>query len=211
MLYSPYEYLIFRGLEERTKTAGNNPDTRWFPREICFMLSETDLKRDPGKLEDVCSWCMLFPEIERIIFHISSLQPDTMTAYIPRLREIGRKTSLQLSTPEKDTRCGSGKPEVLIVLGKSGREEITDAIVQIAHGDYDPETITEETIESHLKYKVNPDFVIKTGGSHLTDFLIWQSVYSELFFTDVNWSRFRRIDFFRALRDYQSRVRKYGK
>jgi undecaprenyl diphosphate synthase len=53
--------------------------------------------------------------------------------------------------------------------------------------------------------------VIKTGGDHLTDFLIWQSVYSELFFSDVNWPLFRRLDLLRALRDYQSRARRFGR
>jgi undecaprenyl diphosphate synthase len=52
--------------------------------------------------------------------------------------------------------------------------------------------------------------VVKTGGSHLTDFLIWQSVYSELFFSDVNWRLFRKVDFLRALRDYQARKRRFG-
>jgi undecaprenyl diphosphate synthase len=53
--------------------------------------------------------------------------------------------------------------------------------------------------------------VVKTGDDHLTDFLIWQSVYSELFFSDVNWKYFRRVDFLRVLRDYQSRIRRFGK
>ncbi|HJJ74275.1 MAG TPA: undecaprenyl diphosphate synthase family protein, partial [Methanocorpusculum sp.] len=44
-----------------------------------------------------------------------------------------------------------------------------------------------------------------------TDFLIWQSVYSELFFCDVNWHKFRYVDFLRALRDFQSRQRRFGK
>ncbi|RPJ53201.1 MAG: di-trans,poly-cis-decaprenylcistransferase, partial [Methanobacteriota archaeon] len=44
-----------------------------------------------------------------------------------------------------------------------------------------------------------------------TDFLIWQSVYSELFFSDVNWKWFRKVDFLRALRDYQSRKRRFGR
>ena len=69
----------------------------------------------------------------------------------------------------------------------------------------------EEIIEANLLYKVTPDFIIKTGGNHLTDFLIWQSVYSELFFCDVNWNRFRYVDFLRALRDFQSRQRRFGK
>jgi len=55
-----------------------------------------------------------------------------------------------------------------------------------------------------------PDLVIKTGGQHLTDFLIWQSVYSEIFFSDVNWKFFRKVDFLRILRDFQARERRFG-
>ena len=69
----------------------------------------------------------------------------------------------------------------------------------------------EQLIESYLTFKYTPDVVIKSGGDHLTDFLIWQSVYSELFFSDVNWKYFRKVDFLRILRDYQSRIRRFGK
>ncbi len=67
-----------------------------------------------------------------------------------------------------------------------------------------------DLIESRLTFRCMPDLVIKTGGQHLTDFLIWLSVYSELFFSDVNWKYFRRIDFLRALRDFQFRERRFG-
>ena len=76
----------------------------------------------------------------------------------------------------------------------------------VAPGDVD-----EHLIESYLAFPYTPDLVIKTGGDYLTDFLIWQSVYSELFFSDVNWKLFRKVDFLRALRDYQSRIRRFGK
>lgn len=199
MLYPLYEYLIRRKLN-----AG------LFPRELCFMTSEADLLADPGRVETVVRWCMEFPAIERIIFHIASKDPSSLEEKLPPLTSLGSVASVRLSMPSGDVSFGTGMPEILIVLGRSGREEITGAIVAIAKEGVDPATITEETIESHLLYQVNPDFVIKTGGSHLTDFLIWQSVYSELFFTDVNWCRFRRLDLLRALRDYQSRVRRYG-
>jgi undecaprenyl diphosphate synthase len=117
---------------------------------------------------------------------------------------------VRLSTPSREINIGSGTPKILIVLGRNGREGIMTAIVAIAYEEIDPETITEETIEPHLLYQANPDFVIKTGDSHPTDFLIWQSVYSELFFTDVNWCRFRRLDLLRTLCNYQSRIRRYG-
>ena len=98
-----------------------------------------------------------------------------------------------------------------VAIGKSGREEIASCIREMARQGVTPEEVDEALIESHLTFKHTPDFVIKTGGDHLTDFLIWQSVYSELFFSDLNWSGMRRVDFLRALRDYQARVRRFGR
>jgi undecaprenyl diphosphate synthase len=71
--------------------------------------------------------------------------------------------------------------------------------------------VDEKMLESYLTFKYTPDVVVKSGGDHLTDFLIWQSVYSELFFSDVNWKYLRKVDFLRVLRDYQSRIRRFGK
>ncbi|MCZ0859749.1 undecaprenyl diphosphate synthase family protein [Methanocorpusculum sp. MG] len=199
MFYPLYEYLVRRKL-----------DAGLFPKELCFMISEADLLADSGRVEMVVGWCMEFSAIRRIIVHIASRDPSALEGMMPSFRSLAGRASVRLSMPSGEVTFGAGAQEILIVLGRSGREEVTEAIAAIAREGVDPEMITEETIESHLLYQVNPDFVIKTGGSHLTDFLIWQSVYSELFFTDVNWCRFRRLDLLRALRDYQSRVRRYG-
>ena len=101
--------------------------------------------------------------------------------------------------------------DVVVAIGKSGREEITDCIRRLAENSVPPSAIDEKTLESCLTFRYDPDIVVKTGDDHLTDFLIWQSVYSELFFSDVNWKYFRRVDFLRVLRDYQSRIRRFGK
>jgi undecaprenyl diphosphate synthase len=101
--------------------------------------------------------------------------------------------------------------EVVVAIGMSGREEITACIRRLAEDGIAPGDIDEKTLESHLTFRYDPDIVIKSGGDHLTDFLIWQSVYSELFFSDVNWKYFRKVDFLRILRDYQSRMRRFGK
>ncbi|WP_269850430.1 undecaprenyl diphosphate synthase family protein [Methanosarcina horonobensis] len=53
--------------------------------------------------------------------------------------------------------------------------------------------------------------MIRSGGQKLSDFLVWQSVYSELYFTDVNWNNVRKIDLMRVIRDFQKRQRRYGK
>jgi undecaprenyl diphosphate synthase len=53
--------------------------------------------------------------------------------------------------------------------------------------------------------------VIRAGGKRLSDFMIWQAAYSELYFTDVNWLEMRKIDFLRAIRDCQRRERRFGR
>ena len=71
--------------------------------------------------------------------------------------------------------------------------------------------VDEDVVESELVFPAEPDLVIKTGAERLSDFMIWQSVYSELYFTDVNWRNFRRRDYLRALRDFQRRQRRFGR
>ncbi len=68
-----------------------------------------------------------------------------------------------------------------------------------------------EHVEERLVFQDEPDLLIKTGAERLSDFMIWQSVYSELYFTDVNWRDFRIRDYLRALRDYQYRQRRFGR
>ena len=178
-----------------------------FPAELCLMLTGDELAADTEKLISMLHWVQEFPASQRFISHISAKSAD-VSALVSRMAE---HAAVRVSTPDGEEICGSGPLEVLLVVGNCGRKEIADAVLRIAAEGLRPEDITEETLESHLRYQVTPDFVIKTGGNHLTDFLIWQSVYSELFFCDVNWAKFRRVDFLRALRDFQSRQRRFGK
>jgi len=80
----------------------------------------------------------------------------------------------------------------------------------MADNNVAPEDVTTDVLEKYLTFSHTPDCVIKTGGAHLVDFLIWQSVYSELFFLDLNWEKIRKIALIRAFRDYQSRNRRFG-
>ncbi|HZJ09553.1 MAG TPA: undecaprenyl diphosphate synthase family protein, partial [Trueperaceae bacterium] len=58
----------------------------------------------------------------------------------------------------------------------------------------------------------DPDFVIRTSGEvRLSGFLLWQTAYSEFYFCDANWPEFRKVDFLRAVRDFQARERRFGK
>lgn len=104
-----------------------------------------------------------------------------------------------------------------LAIGYDGRLEIVDAFKKIAEevksGDIDVEDIDEELINNNL-YTAgleDPNLIIRTSGEErLSGFLLWQSSYSELYFCDVLWPEFRKIDYLRAIRDYQARDRRFG-
>jgi len=105
-----------------------------------------------------------------------------------------------------------------IAVSYGGRAEIVDAVKKIVE-KYDKkelriEDINEETIAQNLYTEgmPDPDLIIRTSGEErLSGFLLWQSAYSELYFTDINWPAFRLIDFWRTIRIYQQRERRFGK
>jgi len=105
-----------------------------------------------------------------------------------------------------------------IAVSYGGREEIIDAVKNIAKQIQDkqitPNDIDENLFASHLYTGgiPDPDLIIRTSGEErLSGFLLWQSAYSELYFTEVYWPAFRMIDFWRAIRVYQQRERRFGK
>lgn len=111
---------------------------------------------------------------------------------------------------------------VNVAVGYGGRQEIVDAVQALlkeraadqASIDELIDAVTVEGIDANLytKGQPDPDLVIRTSGEQrLSGFLLWQSAYSEMWFTDAYWPEFRRVDFLRALRDFGARKRNYGK
>ena len=105
-----------------------------------------------------------------------------------------------------------------VAIAYGGREEILDAIKSISKevkkGTLNPEDIDEKLIERYLYTGEidDPDLVIRTSGEErISNFLLWQSAYSELYFTDVYWPDITKLDLLKAVRDYQKRQRRYGK
>jgi len=108
-----------------------------------------------------------------------------------------------------------------LAVGYGGRQEIVDAVRGLlgkeladgATGDQLIEAVTIDAISENLytSGQPDPDLVIRTSGEQrLSGFLLWQSAYSEMWFTEAYWPEFRRVDFLRALRDYTARHRRYG-
>jgi undecaprenyl diphosphate synthase len=192
------------------------------PGHVCFMISGKDMSDAPENLYLATAWCNEIsafvakhnapapPVIRGLTYHIATPSPDDMKKCLSEIRKIGNIARLNLHVGDKEEVIGEGM-DVVVAIGKSGREEITSCIRRMAQAHIPPDDVDEKLLESYLTFKYTPDVVIKSGGDHLTDFLIWQSVYSELFFSDVNWKYFRKVDFLRILRDYQSRIRRFGK
>ncbi len=142
-----------------------------------------------------------------------------------KVKAIGRLDLLPAKLREmlekiEDATCDYDNFYLNIAIAYGGRAEIVDATRKIAEkvqqGELSPGEIDEETIERHLytSYlpRSEPDMIIRTSGEErLSNFLLWQSAYSELFFLDVYWPDFRRIDLWRAIRTYQCRERRSGK
>lgn len=104
-----------------------------------------------------------------------------------------------------------------IAVAYGGREEIIQAIQRIAEdvkdGKIDVKDIDEKLFSRKLYTSdfPDPDLILRTSGEErISNFLIWQLAYSELYFTDVYWPGFRKIDFLRAIRSYQNRHRRFG-
>lgn len=108
--------------------------------------------------------------------------------------------------------------QLVLALSYSSRWEITEAVRQIAiqakNGEITPEQITDEYISSHLatSFMPDPDLLIRTGGEiRLSNYLLWQCAYSELYFCDTFWPDFNNEEFRKAIYEYQQRERRFGK
>ena len=107
---------------------------------------------------------------------------------------------------------------LILALSYSGRWDITNSVKQIAEqvkkGALKPEEITDAVITQHLATKSipDPDLLIRTSGElRISNFLLWQLAYSEMYVTDVLWPDFRRNELYDAIESFQSRERRFGK
>jgi len=105
---------------------------------------------------------------------------------------------------------------LVLALSYSSRWEIVEAMKNISNDVYEGKLaeITEDTVKNYLTTKdiPDPDLLIRTGGEkRMSNFLLWQMAYSELYFTEVLWPDFREEALYEAIVDYQSRERRFGK
>jgi len=182
------------------------------PRHIAVVITERDLLEQGAydTLSSFFEWAVEYGA-ERITVSVSVLDEAVVPTLRRELAELSAPRPLAVRTPD-DTEQADEPIQVSIGLG--GKREFTETVRQLAAaveaGDLTPEEIEAEHIDDRLVFREEPDLVIKTGAERLSDFMIWQSVYSELYFTDVNWRDFRKRDYLRALLDYEDRQRRFG-
>ena len=171
------------------------------------------------------NWKRPRPEVRylmRLLRRFLVNERDTLMENDVRLRGIGRLDDLPddarraLRATEALT-ADNGGMLLRLALSYGSRTEMADAVRGIAEdvrvGRLAPETIDEETLRAYLydSQTPDPDLVIRTAGERrLSNFLLWQSSYSELHVSPVCWPEFRKAELLEALRDYAKRVRKFG-
>lgn len=138
-----------------------------------------------------------------------------------KIKYVGRKNLLPkevIEAMDKLEEKTKNKTRYILNLAMpyGGKEELEDAIKLIAKevstGVLKPEDINQEIIANHLYMKSEPDLIIRTGGEKRTsNFLMWQTAYSEWIFLDKSWPEFEKEDFKACLDDYSTRERRMGK
>lgn len=140
-----------------------------------------------------------------------------------RLHTIGNTKELPISCQKelqeaKDITENNSQLNLILALSYSGRWEITEAARQIAqdakNDKINPLEITEELFAQYLNTKnfPDPELLVRTSGEkRISNFLLWQIAYAELYITDILWPDFRKLHLQQAIIDYQQRERRFGK
>jgi undecaprenyl diphosphate synthase len=166
-----------------------------------YSFSTENWSRSP---EEVGALMGMFSE--RILGETPELDAEGV-----RMRFIGRREGVEPELVEQmrwaeDTTAGNERITLFVAFNYGGRAEIVDAAKRFTGGDEADFAKLLYAPEMH-----DPDLVIRTSGEQrLSNYLLWQSAYSELHFTDVLWPDFSRADFEAALEAYEARGRRYG-
>lgn len=154
---------------------------------------------------------------------LSSLEDEIFMKNNVRFQVIGDIKRLPIEVQEKlqgtmDHTANNSAMTMVVALSYSSRWEITKAMHEIADevkaGTLQAEDITEDTISKHMvtNFMPDPELLIRTGGEQrISNYLLWQIAYSELYFCDTYWPDFSEDDLHKAIADYQHRQRRFGK
>lgn len=192
--------------------------------KIYEKLLEREIKKVPNHVVVIssrigegflkfASWCRKFGVKEITICTHENVSGEFLRGFNVRIID-GNAEGSMVGKEDDKWKAEEDMPVLNIIVGYTGHEEIVNTVRKlaqmVANGGLNPEDVDEKIIESFLAVKTPPDIIIK-AGNEVPEFLIWQSIYSELYFADIDWENLRYVDFLRILREYQRRERRYGK
>ncbi len=214
-------WALSRGLP---RTAGHNRGAEAVRRAVIgaaelgvsyltlFGFASENWKRPPTEVDDLMGLLRLYLRSEIAEFHRNGV----------RLKVIGDRERLSpdlvsLIGGAEDMTAGNTGLQLTVALRYGGRSEIARAARRIAErakaGEIEPAAVDEALFEAHLLTAgmPDPDLVIRTSGEkRISNFLLWQTAYSELIFIDRLWPDFTKQDLEDAIREFRSRDRRYG-
>ena len=178
-----------------------------------YTFSKDNWKRPKDEVSGLMQLLYLTLKEEFNNFH----RNDIRVSFIGDINSFPKKI-INLVDQTIETTSNNESLNLNIALGYSSREEITNVARQITKDVLD-KTLNMNQIDSDLisdrlenSYLGNPDLLIRTGGeSRVSDFLLWQIAYSEIYFTDIYWPDFDEDEYSKAISDYQKRERRFGK
>ncbi|MHC5595188.1 MAG: isoprenyl transferase [Nostoc sp.] len=145
------------------------------------------------------------------------VEENVQIKFVGNLQDLPRSLQQEISRSMEETKDNRGI-QFSVATNYGGRQEILQACQAIAklvqQGLLQPDEINEQVFESHLYTAgiTDPDLLIRTSGEmRLSNFLLWQMAYGEIYITDALWPDFDRAEFHRALCAYQQRERRFGK
>jgi undecaprenyl diphosphate synthase len=177
-----------------------------------YAFSVENWKRPPFEVEALMTFLKEYLRKELEHIHRNNIRFQT----IGRTHELDESVQFELRTAIRKTAANTGMV-LNVALNYGGRVEMVDAcrklLEKAVRDGRAPETITEAEIARHL-YTADlpdPDLLIRTSGElRVSNFLLWQIAYAEIYVTETLWPDFRRADLFAAIIDYQKRERRYG-
>lgn len=177
-----------------------------------YAFSTENWKRPPDEVSGIFKILILYIEKELKELHNNNVKVNIIGDFNKLPKEAVDKLVTSLETTKENTGLIFN-----IALNYGSRDEIMYAVKKLGNlvklNQLNPDEINEEHFENFLYTKCipDPDLIIRTSGEmRLSNFLLWQSAYSELYFTNILWPDFKKSDFENAIIEFQSRKRRYG-
>ena len=198
-----------RSVREIVEECARDPHVKYL---TLYAFSKENWKRPKGEVQTLMRFMVRFLRSERA----NLMKNEVKVLSIGEVEDLPLEARRELERTELATR-GNRKLTLVLALSYGGRSEILRAAKgvgrELASGNISEDEIDEKRFERYLYTDgiPDPDLVIRTAGEmRLSNFLLWQASYAEIYVTDVLWPDFRKDQLHQAISDYGRRVRKFG-